>query len=78
MLEGQLLVKIWGLGDEDLEYIVWNVLANVALIGELRAVVLPYMSRIKLQLAFEKDSKFLWRCVLNYFTAQKFAIVGQT
>lgn len=67
--------KIWSV-DEEIKFIVFNIFANVALNPELRTAVLPFVSRLRLEMSFYPESKFVFRCLLNYFTGRKFQVEG--
>lgn len=68
-----MLNKIWGV-DEEIKYIVFNIMSNVAVNPRLRTVILPFLSRIRLEINYCPDSKFVYRFVLNYFSSKKFKV----
>lgn len=68
-----MLTKIWGVDDE-LKYIVFNIMSNAAINPRLRTSISPFLTRVRLEINYSPDKKFVYRFVLNYFASKKFKV----
>ena len=73
VLNCNILQKIWG-SCEELNYIIINIISNIALCPLLKKEIAPLLGSIKLLLLYKTDMVQIYTFILNYFDTQGYEI----